>query len=76
MFHFPRLSDASFERVVLAAQALGVPWQWQWSRYAYAFDTTRGVDEFLAGMDGHKRRELNRRGRRLAKEHASDFECE
>lgn len=75
-FHFPRLSEASFERIVRAAQALRVPWRWQWSRYGYAFDTSRGVDEFLAGMDGRKRRELNRRGRRLAKAHACDLECE
>jgi hypothetical protein len=76
MLHFPRLSSPSFERVVRAADALDAPWQWQWNRYAYAFDTTRSVDEFLAGMDGHKRRELNRRGRRLTREHACEFECE
>jgi len=73
MFVFPRLSSASFEQLMAAAKELGLVWQWQWSSYAYAFDTTGGRDEFLAGMDGKQRRELSRRGRRLAKDHACEF---
>jgi hypothetical protein len=70
---FPRLSERAYLQVTRAAAALGLPWQWRWSTYAYAFDTTVGLDEFLDGMDGDRRRELRRRGRRLAREHESEY---
>ena len=70
MFVFPRLSAASFEQLARAATELGLPWDCQWAPYAYAFDTTIGVDEFVARMDGRQRRELSRRNRRLVRDHA------
>ena len=76
MFVFPRLSAASFEQLASAARSLGLPWRWQWSSYAYAFDTTIRLDDFLARLDGKQRRELGRRSRRLAKDHACEFVAE
>jgi CelD/BcsL family acetyltransferase involved in cellulose biosynthesis len=73
MFVFPRLSAASFEQLARTASELGLPWQWQGASYAYAFDMTIELDEFLARIDGKQRRELNRRGRRLARDHGGEF---
>jgi CelD/BcsL family acetyltransferase involved in cellulose biosynthesis len=73
---FPRLSESGYLQVSRAATALGLPWQWRWSTYAYAFDATVGLDAFLANLDGDHRRELRRRGRRLAREHGTEFRRE
>lgn len=73
MFVFPRLSAASFEQLAFAASELRLPWHWQWARYAYAVDTTTALDEFLARLEGKQRRELSRRRKRLAREHAGEL---
>jgi len=76
MWVFPRLSAASFDLLSRAANERGLLWEWQWSRYAYWFDTTIEVDDFLARLDGKMRRELNRRNRRLVQDHAAEFSRE
>lgn len=70
---FARLSEAAFEQVARVANDLQLPWQWRWAGYAYGFDTTIGIDEFLRRLDGDRRRELGRRLRRLGREHGSEF---
>jgi hypothetical protein len=75
-FRFPRLSAAGFEQMTRALSELGLPYRWHWSSYGYAFDMTKGLDAFLGGMDGKPRRELNRRGRRLGRDHAAEFRRE
>lgn len=73
IFFFPRLSEPAFELLTRAAIDLDLPWRWRWSTYAYAFDTTIEVDKFLARLDGDRRRDLDRRRRRLARVHGGAF---
>jgi CelD/BcsL family acetyltransferase involved in cellulose biosynthesis len=73
MFVFPRLSERGFEQVTAVAADLGLPMQWRWAGFGYAFDTSMGLDAFLARMDGHRRREIERRRRRLIRDHAVEF---
>src|SRR5262245_50432970 len=76
MFVSPRVSATSFEQLTRAARELGLPWHWKWARYGYGFDATIGLDEFVARIDGRQRRELNRRHRRLVKDHACELRRE
>jgi CelD/BcsL family acetyltransferase involved in cellulose biosynthesis len=73
MFVFPRLSERAFERVAGAAAELGLASQWRWSGFGYGFDATVGLDAFLGQMHAHRRRELERRRRRLVRDHAGQF---
>jgi hypothetical protein len=73
MFEFRRLTPPAFEILQQCAEEMGLPFQWQWAGYGFKFDTSVARAQFLERIDGKGRRELNRRERRLAREHASEY---
>jgi hypothetical protein len=73
MFVFRRLTPPAYEILRHCAEQMRLPLRWQWAGYGYRVDTTSSWEDLLARMDGNKRREIHRRGRRLAREHTCEY---
>jgi hypothetical protein len=73
---FKLLSPPHFEVLDRYLRHMNRRFTWQWAGYGFHIDTSVSEAVFLQSMDGKKRREIDRRGRRLGAERAVEYVCD
>lgn len=73
---FRHLSPPGFEALERCLRRLHRRFRWQWAGYGFHVDTSVSEAAFLKSLDGKKRRETDRRARRLALERVVDYVCD
>lgn len=73
---FKHLSPPAFEVLERCLRSMNRRFSWHWAGYVYHVDTSGTEAAFLGGLDGKKRREIDRRERRLGARHALEYVCD
>lgn len=73
---FKSLSPPAFDALERCLRRLNRRFAWHWAGYGFHVDTSVSEADFLKGLDGKKRREIDRRERRLGAQRVIDYVCD
>ncbi|MBK8163570.1 MAG: GNAT family N-acetyltransferase [Gammaproteobacteria bacterium] len=73
---FRSLGPAGFDALERCLRRMNSRYAWQWAGYGFHIDTAVSEEAFLKGLDGKKRREIDRRARRLGTERVVEYVCD